>query len=251
MTNWKSVSGNSGWEALYRAGGVAALVAGVIFRRNIGAEVDLFTAYSFPTTVSQWFELLHDSPLAGVAFLGFFDVVDYLLVGVMFLALGAVLWPAGPSGVVVAAACGLVGITTSFGANVAFPMLTLSQQYAAAASPAERTALLDSGRAVLALNPSQEIFQGTGAYLSLLLIALAGLIFSLLMLRSGLFNRGAAWTGILASACDLIYCVSFIFAPFLKIPLLASGGLLLMIWHLLTGWRLLQLARPAAGGGRP
>ena len=31
------------WRTLYKIGGIAALLAAVLFRRNIGAEVSLFT----------------------------------------------------------------------------------------------------------------------------------------------------------------------------------------------------------------
>ncbi len=37
------MSENSTWKPLYRIGWIAALAAAILFRRNIGAEVLLFT----------------------------------------------------------------------------------------------------------------------------------------------------------------------------------------------------------------
>ncbi|MEA3458685.1 MAG: hypothetical protein U9R21_08425, partial [Candidatus Thermoplasmatota archaeon] len=101
------------------------------------------------------------------------------------------------------------------------------------------------GQAVLALGA---IYQGTGIYVSFLLLAVAGLIISAIMLRSNIFSRVTAYVGILASAFDLAYCIAFAFLPAVDIELVAvctipAAGLLLMIWHILVGRRLYQLGR--------
>ena len=43
-----------GWKSLYRVGGLAALIAGVLFRRNIAAEIGLFSQHTPPVTVSNF-----------------------------------------------------------------------------------------------------------------------------------------------------------------------------------------------------
>jgi hypothetical protein len=90
---------------------------------------------------------------------------------------------------------------------------------------------------------------GTGGYISLLLIAVAGMITSVVMLRGDVFNRATAYVGILASAFDLAYGVAYAFVPTVDSELLAilfipAAGLLLMIWHIMVGWRLYRLGRP-------
>ncbi|HVN54920.1 MAG TPA: hypothetical protein VMT46_11370 [Anaerolineaceae bacterium] len=236
--------GTAAWAALYRAGGAAALLAGLIFRRNLGAEVSLFFhGGAQPATVAEWYALFQRSPLTGLAYLDFFDLVDYLLVGLAFLALGAALWKTSRSAVAVALACGGVGIAANIAGNTSFAMLSLSQRAAAAASEAQRAMLLAAGQAVLALNDPQSIFQGMGDTAGYLLLATAALIFSLLMLRGQSFSRWAAILGILSSACDLAYCATFAFAPFLRAYLLSAGGLFVTIWHILVGLRLLRLSR--------
>jgi hypothetical protein len=229
---------NRDWVMLFKAGGIAALVAGIVFRRNIGAEVSLFTGVdTIPRSVADWFNLLQANPFVGLSFLAFFDLFNYFLEGLVFLALAVSLWQTGKSLAAMALASGLVGIAVSFGANISLTMLSLSQQYAAATSEAQKTALLAAGQAILANNNPLAAFPETGAYMSLLLIALAGLLFSSLLLRS---HRVTAIVGFLAGGCDLAFCLTFAFGPTLQALWLASGGLFWMIWHILVGRMLLQ-----------
>jgi hypothetical protein len=232
------------WTTLYRVGGVAALLAAILFRRNIGAEVSLFTGVqAIPQSVAGWFALLHNNPVVGLAFLALFDVANYALVGLMFLALCAALWSGHKTLAAVALASGLIGVTVSFASNIALTMLSLSQRYATATSEAQRTGLLAAGQAVLAFHDPLALYPGTSVYMSLLLVAVAGLLFSVAMLRGQMFGRATAFVGLLAGACDLVYCLTFAFAPFLRVFLIATAGLLWMIWHLLVGLRLLQLSK--------
>ena len=241
---------DSDWKSLYRVGGVAALIAGVLFRRNISAEIALFGPHQPPATVSDWFALLQSNRLLGLAYLNIFDLVNYALVGLMFLALYAALRRANKSSMAIATTLGFVGIAVYFASNTAFSMLSLSDQYAAATTDAQRTTLLAGGQALLAINrfSSPGAHPGAGGYLSLLLIAVAGMITSVVMLRSAVFNRATAYVGILASALDLAYCFAYTFVPTVDSELLAvcfipAAGLLLMIWHILVGRRLYQLGR--------
>ena len=237
----EGIARNRDWTTLYRTGGIAALLAAALFRRNIGAEVSLFTGVeAIPRSAGGWYTLLQSNPFIGLAFLAVFDIVNYALLGLMFLALGAAFWTAHKSAAAIALASGMVGISVGFATNIALTMLSLSQQYAAVTSEAQKAALLAAGQAILATNDPLATFPGTGEYVSLLLIALAGLLFSVLLLRS---NRVTAIVGLLASGCDLAYCLTVAFAPFLRAYLLAAGGLFWVLWHLMVGWKLLQLSR--------
>ena len=223
----------SNWRTLYVIGGIAALLAAVLFRRNIGAEVSLFTTIeAIPESALEWYELLQTNPFIGLSFLAVFDLVNYALEGLVFLALGAAFWQMNKSIMAIALASGLVGIAVSFATNISLTMLSLSQRYATAGSEAQKSALLTAGQTILATNDPLAAFPGTGAYVGLLLIALAGLLFSLILLAS---HRATALVGILASGCDLAYCLTFSLTPVLPVYLLlAVAGLLWMIWHLLV-----------------
>lgn len=225
------------WTPLYKIGGIAALTAALLFRRNIGAEVSLFTGMEgIPHTSVEWFELLQTNPFVGLSFLAVFDLANYFLEGMIFLALAAALWQAGKSRVALALASGLVGISVSFTTNISLSMLSLSQQYAAS-TEAQKASLLAAGQALLAFNNPITTFPGTGTYLTWLLVALAGLVFSSLLLRS---NRAAAIFGLLAAGCDLLFCLTFAVSPVLQIILMSFGGAFWMIWHLLVARLLFQ-----------
>ena len=244
---------NADWKSLYRVGGVAALIAGVLFRRNIAAEINLFSEYKSPITVSNWFTLLQSNRLLGLSYLNIFDLVNYALVGLMFLALFAALKRSNISYMAIATTLGFVGITVYFSSNTAFSMVSLSDQYAGATTEAQRTLLLAAGEALLVINRFSSLgaHPGSGGYMSLLLIAVAGMITSVVMMRGNVFNRATAYVGILASAFDLAYCITYAFVPsvdgeLLSIIFIPAAGLLLMIWHIMVGWRLYQLGRNAA-----
>jgi hypothetical protein len=239
-----------GWKRLYRVGGAAALMAGVLFRRNLAAEIALFGAQEPPDTVTGWFTLLQTNRLLGLAYLNLFDLVNYALVALMLLALYVVLRRGNKSAMAIAVASGCLGIGVYFASNTALSMLSLSDQYAAATTEAQRAPLLAAGHALVALNrfSSPDAHPGSGGYISLLLIAAAGLIISLVMRRSAVFNRATAWVGTLAGGLDLIYCSAYVFVPMgggkvLALGLVPAAGLLWMIWHISVGWRLYRLGR--------
>jgi uncharacterized membrane protein len=82
-------------------------------------------------------------------------------------------------------------------------------------------------------------------------VAIAGMVFSLVMLRSRLFGRATAYVGMVASGLDLAYCVAFAALPMVDSEILAllfipAAGLALMAWHILVGWKLLRLERHKA-----
>ena len=226
-------------KILVRIGGAAALLAGILFRRNISAEVDLFTAYDFPASVTEWFAMLQDTPLVGLSFLAVFDLVNYLLIGIMFFALAVVLIRPHRKAAAIALTLGFAGIAAGFISNKTLPVLSLSRQYAAA-SDAARTTIEASAEALLTRSGVSGSFQGSLMTLSLFLIAAAGMVFAILMLRSAAFGRVTAIFGIVASALDMLYCIIVFFLPTLAVILIASAGLGYMIWHILIGLKLLK-----------
>jgi hypothetical protein len=225
---------------LYRMGAAAALVAALVFRRNLGAaEIPLFTGTKLPGTVDGWFTLLHSNPLLGLTLLNVFDLANYALVGVMFLVIYLALRCTNGKATLIATVLSLGGVVAYFVSNSAFSMLSLSNQYASATKGAQRTTLISAGKVVLAngYNPSA-VYQSAGFYVSLSLVAVAGLVMSAVMLRSRVFGKATAYIGIFASMLDLIYIGGLALAPETGVPLLgivciSSAGLLLMIWHLL------------------
>lgn len=236
---------DASYKDLYIIGGLAALIAGLIFRRNLGvAEIGhLVYGQAPPDTVIGWYSLLQSDRFLGLAMLNVFDFVDYALMVFMFLALYVVLKRENNGYALIAAVLGLVGVTVYFASNTALSLISLSDQYAAATTDAQRSALLAAGQAVLATSDPGTFSPGSGIYISFLLIAAAGLVFSIIMLQSTVFGRATAYVGLLASLCDLACCVTIFVVPVSAVFFVAMAGLLLMIWHILIGLRLLKLGR--------
>jgi len=238
------------WKGLYIAGSAAALIAVVFFRRNIGTELVAFRGFGLidapathPISAIEWFSLLQDNRLLGLTLLNLFDLVNYALVGLIFLALYGALRRTNKSAMIVATTFGLMGIAVYFASNQAFAMLNLSKHYAAAATDAQRAIFLAAGEALLAINNPGIIYQGGGIYISLLLVLLSGLIISIVMLRSPVFGKWAAYAGILANGFGLGYFVALVFAPaiFWLPPTLSAP--FRMIWYILIAIGLFRLAR--------
>ena len=247
------------WRGLYIAGGVVALIAVVFFRRNFGTEMVAFGGFGFwnvpavhPSTAAGWFTLLRDDPFVGLLLFDVIDLVNYALVGLILLALYAALHRAGRSAMAIATAFGLVGVAVYLASNHAFAMLSLSERHAAATTDAQRAMFLAAGEALLAIYNPGAIYQGTGYYVGYSLVLLAGLIISIVMLRSRVFNRATACAGILANALALTDFLVLAFAPALYgLPTVASA-LFRVAWMVLIALGLFRLGRrkPDEGGKR-
>jgi hypothetical protein len=244
-------TGDAAWRALYITGGVAAMLAVFVFRRNLGAELGLLSNLGIikgvPTTplssAIDWFNLLQDNRLVGLTLLNFFDLVEYALVGLIFLALYVALRRTYHSAMLIATISGLIGITVYFASNQAFAMLALSERYTSAANDMQRSMYLAAGEAMLAINSPETIYQGTSIYVSYFLVLFAGLIISVVMLRGDIFSRATAVMGILANGIGLCYFITIAFAPAIYwIPHPISAPFR-VIWYFLIALRLFKLGK--------
>jgi hypothetical protein len=230
-----------------KIGGIAALLCAFIYLITLGVYVPANRAAPPPATVLEWFTLFQASPLTGLFFLGLADIAIMILWGPMSLALYTALKPSNKAWATIATAFVFVGMAVYLATNTAFSMLSLSQQYAAAATEAEKSIVLSAGQAMLAVS------EGTGGqYAGMPLAWLAGLILSILMLRSKAFNKATAWVGILGLGL-LLASIPFagytttgpttVLVSAIVAVTYIGGGLLSLAWYILVGLRLLKLGR--------
>ena len=236
------------WRLLHRLGGWAAFVAALLFRRNLAEEFLLLRLLgiirsgpqAFPGTAAEWFTVLRSHPLIGLTFLNLFDLVNYALVGLIFLGLFPALFRVNKSAMTLAMALTFVAVAIYFATNQAFALLSLSDQYAVATTDAQRSGLLAAGQALLAIHNSGANY-GSGPYVSFLFINLSGLTIAVVMLRSSVFGKFAAWMGILANSLGLSYYLTLGFVPSASVIAVSSSAPFLLIWYLVVGRRLLRL----------
>ena len=103
--------------------------------------------------------------------------------GLVLLALYAALRRANQSLMAIALILGLVGIAAYFASTAALEMLSLSDQYAAATTDAQRYMFLAAGQAMLA------IWTGTAFDVGYILEGVSLLIIAVVMLRSTIFRK--------------------------------------------------------------
>ncbi|HEV8669636.1 MAG TPA: hypothetical protein VGS01_02760 [Candidatus Limnocylindria bacterium] len=217
------------WRTLFRIGGLAAFSVLAL----VPLQMIVFFVWPPPASVVEWFALFQRSAVIGLLDMDLLMIVDYGLLAVFFLALYAALHRADRSLMAIALVAEGLAVAAYFASTTAFEMLSLSAQYAGAATEAERSASLAAGQAVYAA------WQGTAFDVSYVLSSVAVLIASVVMLRSRAFGRTAAYAGLAMGAAGLV--------P----PTVGGVGLVLSlvsllpmwVWLFITGRGLLRLAR--------
>lgn len=210
-----SAANYSTWP--YTVGQAAVWIELLIFRRWLGGEYLLFRSLGLipvgprtaPVRAIDWFTFLEARPILGFTLLNGFDMVNFLLAGIVVLVLYAVLRRTDRGFMTLAVAFMLVSIVVYIASNPALPMLALSGRYATAAADAQRAAIVSAGEAVLATKNVGSI----GQNVAFVFFHAAGLIVSLVMLRSGIFSRRCAYLGMLFNGFGLGFPLAVALAP--------------------------------------
>jgi hypothetical protein len=231
------------WIGLFRMGAIAAwIIAGLLV-----GEIVVFAVFSRPGSALEHFELFQSNALAGLLTLDLLGLVAYLLFIPTILALYVALRRSAEALMAVAVALFFVGVADFFATNTAFPVLTLSQQYAAATTDADRAAVLAAGEAMFAL------FNENAFLVSYLLVSAAWTMIGVVMLRNGAFGRASAYTGIMAGGMGIVAVIlehiSEVLVP-AAIPLYFAAIVFLLAWVLLVGGRLHQVAASTKASSR-
>jgi hypothetical protein len=227
--------------ALYRIGAAAAIFVIVV------ALLEMVITFlpggsAAPASVIAWFTLLQDNWFMGVRNLGLLNIFINIFGIPTYMALYAAhrrradAWYAA-----IAAIVFFTGVAVFLATNTAFPLLRLSSQYAGATTAVDKAAIEAAGTALLSIGQSHT----AGTFLAFLLSEAAGLMISVVMLRSGIFGRATAIVGMVGFSLLLLFetVASFVPALFGEFLFVAGlGGLLSMIWYGLTARRLLDLS---------
>ncbi len=235
----------SEYQTLYRIGGAASwIVVFLVLGMVVGQSL-----FPQPATVRAWFQLFEQNLFIGLLDFWGLEMIMYILFVPVFLALYILLKELDHGVAAIAAILTFLGVGIFLSTNNPFTMLSLSRQYASAAFSAQRAVLLAAGQAVLA-NTGQRVVGGFNT--GLFLVSLAGLIFSVLMLKVQHFRRSTAWVGVWAYAFSLADYLRQILTQSVLIALLVilPGAVLLLIWFALVGkklWKLSQGKQQEAG----
>ena len=214
----------SNWKPLLKAGAIAPLITMAIYIIEVLGMI--LVGEDFPTQTLEWFTLFEDNRLLGSLALNVFDVISIAILGVMFLALYMALRRQDESRMLIAVFFALLGITVFVAsrADMGSTMLKLSDEYAAATTKVQRDQLLVVGQALGAP------VRGTIDTMGYFFVATASLIISVVILRSGTFNKATAYLGIIGFILTLIGRVSLVIDSSFSETLLPVNGLIWLIW---------------------
>lgn len=221
---------------LHRIGAAAALVqlasvlAYTIAQAVLGPK---------PASIEEYFALQQADRLASLL-RG--DLLFLFLIGAYlgtFPALYAALRPISPVYAMFATLFTLVAVTLCFASESTFALQHLGELYAEAVTEAQRARLLAAGEAIVAA----DMWHGSAAYLSGILLQGGGVIISLVMLRSQNFSKVTAVAGLLGNALDLTQHVLHPVAPSFSATIMLLMGPFYLVWFPMLArdfWRLAQ-----------
>jgi hypothetical protein len=227
---------NIKWKSLYKAGGAGALIVGTLLL----IETIAYIATSAPSLADAagWFSLFHNNRFIGLVDFGILELYALVLFVPMFLALYAALRRASESYMAIAEILATVGIAVNFATSKLFSLLTLSDLYAAATTAAMKSQFLAAGQATLAVGALGGI---GGSVEGGIPLAIAGLIISVIMLRSNILGRAVGYLGILANGIGFVMYFNAALAPAMSgSPFFGLFFLFSVIWFILIGRKLLQ-----------
>ena len=179
---------------------MAGLAGGIIAVLLVG-EVVVYAFFPRPETALEHFNLFQENRLVGLLTLDLLGMVAYLAFIPLILALYLALRRSAEAVMAIAAAVFFLGIADFFATNNLFAVLTLSDQYAAASTSAERELFLAAGEAMLAL------FNENAFLVSYVLVSASWALISTVMLRSQIFGRITGWSGLLAGTAGIMAVV--------------------------------------------
>jgi hypothetical protein len=229
------------WNRLLRLGGMAAL--GTVLVGIIEIVITFLPGGNVVSnTVYDWFALFEHNPFMGLRNLGLLNIFFTVLGIPTFFALYSAHRRADQATAALALIISLSGEAIFFATNRAFAMLDISNQYSLAADEIQRSILAAAGQAMLSVGQSHT----PGTFIAFFLVEFAGLLMSMVMFNGKIFSKLNAIIGILRFTLMLVFefCTSFF--PALHTVATISvmfGGILSLVWGILTGLKLFQLAQ--------
>jgi hypothetical protein len=223
---------NSHWQKLYLIGGIAPIVVMVFYISQFFVPV---FGYGYPSTMEGWFALFQINKLLGLFTLNALDMLSIALLAPMFLALLIQLKEEDSSLTALGSVFSLIGISVFLAArSSSLAILNLSNQYASTTDPILQQQLLTTANTIDAV--TSPTIQSAGFFY----IAIAMLLFSLVMLKSQQYQNITGIIGIIAAVMVFFGDLSLAFIPSISGIMLGIAGLPVLTWWLMVSINLLK-----------
>ncbi len=227
------VATGSPWKDLYNLGGIVSVILAII---PAVAVVAFFIWPYAPGVqpVPEIFAMVQNDPFGALMALDFFVLLGGLISIILLIALYVALKPVNESYALIALIIGLISVAAIIAGRPIAEVFVLSDQYAAAATEAERSRYLAAGEALI------PTFHGSAWMVYAAGMSISYLITSYLMLRSDTFSRATAYVGFATNIA-----IGLFFLPVIGPLLMFVGTLFGVVWSIQLAWRFFWLARMA------
>jgi len=225
---------NTSIGLLYQLGGLSCMI--LIAYSLITMLIMIFIG-SPPETIEECFSMLKENRFYGLLRLDILTVFVMPLYYLLFFSIFIALKDTAKEFLSISTLFIFTGLTLFLATPSVFSYLYLSDEYAKATIESDKNQLIAAGHAILA----SDMWHGTGAKIGGILMQSGALIISIIMLKSNVFNKLTAYTGIVTHGLDLAHIIIGFFLPTVGIILMAIAGPLYLLWFPLIGMRLFKL----------
>ena len=225
---------NTSIRLLYQLGGLTCMILIAYSLITMLIMVGIGTP---PETIEECFSMLNENRLYGLLRLDILTVFVMPLYYLLFYSIYLALKDTNKELLSISTILVFAGLTLFLATPSVFSYLYLSDEFAKATIESDKNQLIAAGQAILA----SDMWHGTGAKIGGILMQLGALIISIIMLKSNVFNKLTAYTGIVTHGLDLAHIVIGFFLPTVGIILMAIAGPLYLLWFPLIGIRLFKL----------
>jgi hypothetical protein len=221
----------------YIAGGIASFL--FILYTFLSIVIMQTVEGGYPATAKECFAMLADNRFMGLIRLDILTAIFIPLYYIIFLSIYQAVKKNHTLISLISLFAVAAGVTIFLaGINISSIVL-LSDKYQAATSPEIKQQLLAAGEAMLAT----DMWVNTGVIFRGILIETGAVILSILMLKTGVFNKFIGWVGIITHSFDLASVIIGIFNAEMKEIFIYVAGPLYLIWFPLVGIRLIKMGR--------
>jgi hypothetical protein len=232
----ETYNSNQSDRTIFLIGGVACMI---FVAYSVATFLILYLLGSPPETIEQYFAMIAENKLKGLLRLDLLTVLIMPLYYLIFYGLFVALKKTNHGLSAISAIMTVIGVTLFIAMPSALSYMHLSDRFAAAVTEAEKNQLLAAGEAVWA----SDIWHGTGSLVGGLLLQSGALLFSVVMLKSNVFSKLTAITGIVMYGLDLIHIIFLLFIPVVGNLIMYVAGTLYLLWFPLVGIRFFKMAK--------
>ena len=222
---------------LYKAGGWTSVL--FLVYSVVAVLILVLIGEGYPKTATECFEMLKENKFIALLRL---DIVSLIVIPFYYLLFYSIYQALKTDYELIAKIalfCTLAGVTVFIADTNLASIITVSNKYHSTSSPEMKQHLLAACEGMLA----SDMWINTGAIIRGVLIETGAIIFSVLMLKTLIFNRATGWIGLLTHGFDLSSILTGLFLPSAKELFYMVAGPLYIVWFILIGIGLFKLGR--------